>query len=93
MVAANTISKIISSSLTDDVHAINYIIKFANSIMIYKERKFGKQHLRYKLETWKKTGTFDMMNNISENITLVQLMDSLGNADHAVSVVGNWIFD
>ena len=33
------------------------------------------------------------MEDISANVTLVQLMDSLGNANHAISVVGNWIFD
>ena len=33
------------------------------------------------------------MNNMSENITLVQLMDSLGNVNHDISVVGYWIFD
>ena len=33
------------------------------------------------------------MNSISEYVTLVQLMDSVGNVNHAVSVVGKWIFD
>ena len=33
------------------------------------------------------------MENISANATLVQLMDSLVNVNHAISVVGNWIFD
>ena len=33
------------------------------------------------------------MENISENVTLVQLMDSLGNVNHAISVVGSLIFD
>ena len=33
------------------------------------------------------------MEDISANFTLVQLMDSLGNVNHAISVVGNWIFD
>ena len=27
------------------------------------------------------------------NVTLVQLMDSIGNVNHAISVVGYWIFD
>ena len=36
---------------------------------------------------------FYILNEISEDITLVQLMDSLGNVNHAISVVGNWIFD
>ena len=33
------------------------------------------------------------MKNISANFTLGQLMDSLGNVNHAISVVGSWIFD
>ena len=33
------------------------------------------------------------MKNISANFTLVQFMDSLGNFNHAISVVGSWIFD
>ena len=30
------------------------------------------------------------MNNISEYVTLFQLMDSLGNVNNVVSVVGKW---
>ena len=30
---------------------------------------------------------------MGENFTLVQLMDSLGNANHALIVVEYWIFD
>ena len=33
------------------------------------------------------------MNNISEHVTLVQLMDSISNMNHDISVVGYWIFD
>ena len=36
---------------------------------------------------------YKILEEISENFTLVQLMDSLGNVNHAISVVGNWIFD
>ena len=65
---------------------------FANEIMIDKSRK--KDHnLRYKLEHWKKMCTFDILNNISEYITLVQLIDSFGNKNHAGSVFGKWISD
>ena len=38
-------------------------------------------------------GYFDILTDISEHIILVQLMDSLGNTNHAISVVGYWIFD
>ena len=43
--------------------------------------------------TWKKNDDFDILNNISEYVTLVQLMDSLGNLNYAISIVGHWIFD
>ena len=33
------------------------------------------------------------MNDISKNVALVQLMDTVGNSNHAVTIVGNWIFD
>ena len=42
---------------------------------------------------YKKKGEYDILENISANVTLVQLMDSLGNVNHAISVVGSWIFD
>ena len=36
---------------------------------------------------------YTILEDIIENFTLVQLMDSLGNVNHAISVVGNWVFD
>ena len=36
---------------------------------------------------------FDILTNISEHVTLVQLMDSLGNVNRAIFVVGYWILD
>ena len=36
---------------------------------------------------------FDISTDISEHVTLVQLMDSIVNVNHAISVVGYWIFD
>ena len=36
---------------------------------------------------------YKILDYISANFTLVQLMDSLVNVNHAISVVGNWIFD
>ena len=35
--------------------------------------------------------TFDILNDISERVTLAQLMDSLGNVNHELSVVGELI--
>ena len=77
----------ISEFLIDYLHAIPDRIIFANSIMLDKTRNFREQGLCYKLYTWKEMGAFDILNNISEHVTLVQIMDSLGNVNHALSVV------
>ena len=37
--------------------------------------------------------SYDILEDISEHVTLVQLMDYLGNVNHSISVVGYWIFD
>ena len=42
---------------------------------------------------YKKKGDYKILEDVSANVTLVQLMDSIGNVNHAISVVGNWIFD
>ena len=34
-----------------------------------------------------------ILNDISEDVTLVQLMESLGNVSRAIIIVWNWIFD
>ena len=52
----------ISSSLTGEIFDI---VMFSNEIMTYKARKKGDQHLCYKLEHWKKIGTFDIMDSIN----------------------------
>ena len=50
----------------------------------------GEQNLRYNTTIWIKYDAFDILNDISENVTLVQLMDSLGNINNAIIKVGNW---
>ena len=52
-----------------------------------------EQNLRYNLTIWKKNDAFDILNEISLYATLVKLIDSLGNVNHAISIVGHWIFD
>ena len=41
----------------------------------------------------KNNDAFGIINDISEYVTLVQYMDSLGNVNRAISIVGHWIFD
>ena len=44
--------------------------------------------MHYSLIKHKKNDTYNFLKDISENVTLVKLMDSLGNVNHAISVVG-----
>ena len=48
----------------------------------------GEHNLQYNLTIWKKNNYFDILNEISEDVTLVKLMGSLGNVNHAISVIG-----
>ena len=42
---------------------------------------------------YKKMCSYDILTDISEHVTLVQLIYYLGNVIHAISVVEYWIFD
>ena len=53
----------------------------------------GEPRVHYSLERYRQKGEYDIFKDITANFTLVQLMDSLGNANHAISVLGSWIFD
>ena len=53
----------------------------------------GETKVHYSLIEYKQKVTDKYLEDISKNFTLVQLMDSLGNVNHASSVVGNCIFD
>ena len=68
-------------------------IHFAYDIMQNNKRNKGETRVHYSLEKYKKKGEYEIFKNIGANVTLVQLMDSLGNVNHAISVVGSWIFD
>ena len=47
----------------------------------------------YSLRKCKNNGSYDNMTDISQHVTLFQLMNILGNVNHAISVVEYWIFD
>ena len=53
----------------------------------------GEKNLQVNLTMWKKNDDFDILNDISEDVTLVQLIYSLGNVNHAIGIVGYCIFD
>ena len=57
------------------------------------KRNKGEVRVHYKLIKYNKKDKYKILEDISANVALVQLMDSLGNVNHAISVVGNWIFD
>ena len=68
-------------------------IYFANDIMLNHKRNKGESRVNYKLIKYKKMGDYKNLEDISANFSLVQLMDSIWNVNHAISVVGSWIFD
>ena len=53
----------------------------------------GEHRLIHNMKAWQKKNASDVINDISEYVTLLQLMESLGNVNHAISIVGYWIFE
>ena len=68
-------------------------IDFENVIFKNEKNIQGENKVYYSLRKYENMGFFDMLKDISENINLVKLMDSLVNVSHAISVLGYWIFD
>ena len=68
-------------------------IDFTNAVLKNQNRVEGEQKLYYNMKMFKQKGYFNILNNISEHVTLVQLKNYLGNMNHSISVVGYWIFD
>ena len=48
--------------------------------------------MHYNLTKYKKKGSYNILKDMSENVTLVKLMDSLVNVNHAISVLRYCIF-
>ena len=69
------------------------IIHFDNAIMPNRRKIKCEHNLRYNLTIRRKNDDSDILNGISENFTLVQLMDSLRNLNHDIVIVGHWIID
>ena len=68
------------------------MIQIDNSFISNRRKIKGKQNIRYNLTIWNKYDNFDILNDISDNVTLEQLMDSLVNVNHYISIVGHCIF-
>ena len=88
--AVNYVSMRIKEYLKSEV--VNRI-DFANDILKNQKINKGEPKVHYNLIKYKKMHEYKNLEDISENVTLVQLMYSLVNVNHAISVVGNWIFD
>ena len=86
------IVKRIEEKLTPQTENYKNIIHFANANMKNRRRIKGEQNLRYNLTIWKLNDAFDILDDMS-SFSLVQIMDSLGNVNHTISIVGHWIFD
>ena len=69
------------------------ISHFVNDTMKNRMHTEGEQKLRYNMKVWHKNDAFDILKNIIEYVTLVQLMESLGNVNNATSILGYWIFE
>ena len=78
---------IIEESLTIQKENCKNRIHFANAIMTNRIKIKGEQNLIYNLTIWNKNDAFDILNDISEDVNLVQLMESLGNVSRAIIIV------
>ena len=84
--SVNAISIRIKESLKSEV---GNRIHFANDIMLNRKINKGEARVHYKLIKYKKKGDYKFLEDISANVTLVQLMDSIGNVNHAIIFVGS----
>ena len=62
-------------------------------MMLDRERNKGENHISYYIKQWNIKGSFDILNDISEHVSLVKLMNRIGNVNHAVIIVVKLIFD
>ena len=67
---------------------LNNIIHFSTAIMPMRRKIKGEQNLRYNLTIRRKNDAFDILNDIIENVTLLQLVESLRNVNHAINTEG-----
>ena len=90
---ARDITMLIEESLHFQPKGYRDRISFATDKMKEKWRILGGKHLNYNIKKCIKQGSFNIIHDISETFTLVQLMDSVDKINHAVIIVCCWIFD
>ena len=61
--------------------------------MEYRVHNKGEKRLHFTFKFWKMIGLFDILNYISKYVALIQLIDTVGDFIHAVSISRNWIFN
>ena len=83
----------ITESLTLQTDKFRNRINIANAIMTNIMYIKSEQKLRYNPKVWHNKDYFYILNNRSKYVTFVQLMDTLGNVNHSISIVGYWIFE
>ena len=67
-------------------------VNYANNIINDNVRNKCDQQYQYTLNNGYKRGTSDIIYNMSEHVTLVKLVDTLVNINHAISIYGVWIY-
>ena len=56
-------------------------------------RNLGDHRLHYNIYKRIKQGSFYILCDIREKVSLVKFMENVCNVNHALSIVGDWIFD
>ena len=82
----------IEESLNLEKESCKNRIHFANAIMSNRRKIKGEQNIGYNLTIWSENDAFGILNEISENVTLVKLTESLGNVNHAIVILRHSIF-
>ena len=82
----------IEESLILQTEKSRNLIHFADGIMTKRRKIKGEHNLIYNLKVCQKKDDFYILKSVSEYVTLVQLMDSPGNVNSSINIVGHWIF-
>ena len=70
--AVTVLTNLIEESLTLQTEIFKSRAHFANTIMKNRRKIKSEQNLQYNMTIWKKNDDFDILNDISEDVTLVQ---------------------
>ena len=84
--AEKDISGRIKASLICQSNRYSGIIRFYNTILLDRAQNKSGDGLQYEINQSKIKVSFDLLNDISEHITLVQLMGKVDNMDLALNV-------